>query len=72
VASESSTRLWRVCKEAGRAWPTISEDPVLDFMVMEAVAIKVKEEDKKLAKEAEKEAKRKKFKEDKSGLEQYR
>jgi hypothetical protein len=47
--------MWRVCKEAGRPWPVIvPEDDVLDYMVMEAVAIKVRQEEKKAAKEAEK------------------
>ena len=38
--------MWRVHKEAGRPWPVLSEDPVVDYMVMEAVAIRVREEDR--------------------------
>lgn len=54
MASGSSTRLWRVHKEAGRPWPVIvDDDPVLDYMVMEAVAIKIRKEDEKAAKDAE-------------------
>lgn len=53
--------MWRVYKEAGRPWPTISEDPVLDYMVMEAVALKVRKEDR----EAEKERRREDFKKQK-------
>ena len=45
MASTASTRLWRVCKAAGRPWPQISEDPVLDYQIMEAVAIKAQQED---------------------------
>ena len=50
--------MWRAHKAAGRPWPVISSDPVVDYMVMEAVAIKVKDEDAK----AEKEQERKDFK----------
>lgn len=54
--------MWRVCKEAGRPWPVICEDdPVLDYMVMEAVALKVRKQDK----EAEKEHERAEFKKQK-------
>lgn len=68
MASESSTRLWRVCKAAGRPWPTLSEDPVVDFMVMEAVYLKVQKEDD----EAIKDAKRKNWKKDTTGLDNFR
>lgn len=54
MASESSTRMWRVCKDAGRPWPIICpEDDVLDYMVMEAVHLKVQDEEAKARKEAE-------------------
>lgn len=73
MASESSTRIWRANKAAGRAWPTIChEDDVLDFMVMEAVYLKVTYEDAQLREDAEKEAQRKEFKSDRSSLEQFR
>lgn len=62
--------MWRVCKEAGRSWPVISDDPVIDYMVMEAVAIKARKEDDEAQKKAEDEAKRKKFKDDREGLKQ--
>lgn len=45
-------------KEAGRPWPQLSEDPVIDYMVMEAVALRVREEDE----EAEKKRKRDEWK----------
>jgi hypothetical protein len=57
VASESSIRLWRVHREAGRPWPVVcAEDDVIDYMVMEAVAIRVRRRDEQDQKEAEKKA----------------
>lgn len=54
--------MWRVCKEAGRPWPVICpDDAVLDYMVMEAVALKVRKQDK----EAEKQVERSNFKKQK-------
>jgi hypothetical protein len=48
------------------------EDPVIDFMVMEAVMVKAAAEDAEVRAEAERRAKTRKFKEDFSELEQYR
>jgi hypothetical protein len=45
---------------------------VIDYMVMEAVAIKAQKEDVEAQKEAEKEHEREKWKGDKSDLEQFR
>ena len=45
---------------------------MIDFMVMEAVSIKVQLEDAKLREEAAKEQERKAFKQDFSELEQFR
>lgn len=45
-------RMWRTYSKANRPWPVISDDPVMDYMVMEAVAAKVIEDDRRLAKEA--------------------
>jgi hypothetical protein len=59
--------MWRVCKEAGRPWPQVAEDSVIDYMIMEAVAIKVRKEDA----QAEKDAKRNEFKMDREHLKQY-
>lgn len=59
--------MWRVTKEAGRPWPVLSEDPVLDYMVMEAVAIKVRREEEK----AQREQARKEFKRDVDHLKQF-
>jgi hypothetical protein len=46
--------MWRVCKEAGRSWPVICpEDDVIDYMIMEAVYLKVNREDREAQKEQE-------------------
>jgi hypothetical protein len=45
--------MWRVHRDAGRPWPTISDDPVIDYMVMEAVALRVREEDRAAEKKRE-------------------
>lgn len=45
--------MWRVCKDAGRPWPVLCDDDVIDYMVMEAVAIKVRKAEEKAAKDAE-------------------
>lgn len=46
--------MWRVCKAAGRSWPVIvPDDDVLDYMVMEAVAVKAAREDKQDEKQRE-------------------
>lgn len=45
--------MWRICKEAGRPWPVLSEDPVIDYMIMEAVALRVHAEDEKERKDKE-------------------
>lgn len=37
--------MWRVCKDANRPWPILCpDDDVLDYMVMEAVALKARKE----------------------------
>lgn len=46
--------MWRVYKESGRPWPVLCpEDDVIDYMVMEAVALKVRKEEEKAAKDAQ-------------------
>lgn len=50
--------MWRVCKEGGRSWPVIcAEDPVIDYMVMEAVALRVFHADEKARKDSERKRK---------------
>jgi hypothetical protein len=72
VASTAATRMWRVYKESGRPMPRFSEDDVIDYMVLEAVMLKARHEDAEAQKEAEKEAARKKWKEDTSSLDEFR
>jgi hypothetical protein len=60
--------MWRVCQAANRPWPQISPDDVTDYMVMEAVALKARKEDK----EADKKREREEFKKNHSKLDKYR
>lgn len=61
--------MWRTCREAGRPWPVICpDDDVIDYMIMEAVHIKVLKEQQK----AEKQAAANQWKEDTSELDQFR
>ena len=64
VASPSSIRLWRVCKAAGRPWPVLDPDDVIDFMVMEAVEVNVLKDDQKRAKKQEREEWKRRAKEE--------
>lgn len=53
--------MWRVCKAAGRPWPRLSDDDVIDYMVMEAVCLRAGREDEKDRKKAEKDAEMEKW-----------
>lgn len=68
VASKSASRLWHVCKEAGRSWPQLDDDDVIDFMIMEAVALSVAKETKEVKKQEE----RTSWRNDKEGLDRLR
>lgn len=48
--------MWRVYRSSGRPWPQLHEDEVIDYMVMEAVSLKVKKQDEQARKEAERTA----------------
>lgn len=48
-----ASRMWRVHKEAKRPWPVLDSDPLIDFQIMEAVALKVADEDEQARKERE-------------------
>lgn len=48
-----------------------ADDPVIDFMVMEAVSLKVQAEDAKLQKEAQKDAARSEFKDTRNNKEAF-
>lgn len=37
--------MWRVYRAAGRPWPVLSSDDVIDFKVAEAVLIKTQQEE---------------------------
>ena len=60
--------MWAVCKATGRAWPKLSDDDVIDFMIMEAVALKSDKADQEQAKKKEVTD----WKRDKSGLDKLR
>lgn len=68
MQSSLASRLWRTSKAAGRPFPVLDEDDVIDQMIVEAVALKVSREDKKL----EEKEKTKKWKSDKDGLDRLR
>lgn len=58
-----SSRIWRTSKAAGRPFPRVSDDDVLDYLVAEAVAVKVAREDE----EATNKEEQKKWKKGKPG-----
>lgn len=60
VASPVSVRIWQVSKAAGRPWPQICDDDVIDYMIMEAVSVRVTREEQKAEKEREKQEWKKK------------
>lgn len=64
MASTISTRIWRVHKEAGIPFPTLTEDDVMQYLIVEAVMVKVKREEAEAAKAAEKEAKKRQWEEE--------
>ena len=53
MTSSVCERLWAATKETGRPWPILSDDAVIDFLVIEAVRVKVGE----MRADAEKQAK---------------
>lgn len=48
-----ATRMWRVHKQAGRSFPAVSDDEVVDYLVMEAVGMKIAGEDNKAREDAQ-------------------
>src|SRR5690349_19411766 len=62
VASPTSTRIWRVAKAAGREFPRLVEDDVLDYLITEAVYLKAAAQDEEFRKQAEEEAQREQWK----------
>jgi len=60
--------MWRLHQASKRPWPVLDDDDVIDYMVMEAVAVKAAKEDLKEQDKAEK----KNWKQDKEGLDRLR
>ncbi len=60
--------MWRVLRAANRPWPVLSDDPVIDYMVMEAVFLKAQAEEQ----QAEKDRQIADWKKDTSKLDQFR
>lgn len=60
--------MWRASLAGRRPWPKLSDDDVIDFMIMEAVALKIQKEDR----EAEQVREKKSFKKDFSSLDHLR
>ena len=60
--------MWRIYKAAGKEFPDFCEDDVVNYMILEAVALKAAKEDR--AAEREKEVAD--WKEDKGGLDKLR
>ena len=53
VASTTATRMMRVCKEARRPFPQLSDDDVIDYIVTEAITFKMLKEQKDAEQKAE-------------------
>lgn len=69
MASTTATRLWRTCKAANRPWPVLdADDDVVDYLIMEAVAMKSMSEDQKV----QKKERAKEFRQDRTGLDNLR
>lgn len=68
MGSKTAIRAWHAFKEAGRPWPQLDEDDVIDFMIMEAVAVAAS----KQTQEQEKSSERKSWKQDREGLDRLR
>lgn len=57
--STASDRFWEAHKDAGRPIPPFSDDDVVDFMVMEALAVKRREAKREAQEKHERAQKRK-------------
>jgi len=55
--------MWRVASAAGRPFPVLDDDPVIDYMIIEAVSLKVAKEDE----EAQKAHERREWRKEKRG-----
>jgi hypothetical protein len=62
-----------VLRAAGRPFPELTDDDVMNYLITEAVYLKVNHEDREAQKEAEEQAKRDQWKEEaKESLERFR
>jgi hypothetical protein len=68
VASSTSTRLWLTCREAGHPIPSFSDDDVVDFLVTEAIRVKVGEEMRKQREDLANKEEHKNFRKSHKGL----
>jgi hypothetical protein len=59
--------MWHTLRAAGRPWPKLDPDPVIDYMIMEAIHIKIGREQQ----EAEKAAKLEAWRSDRDHLKQH-
>lgn len=62
--STISMRIWRASKSANRPFPSLDDDEVVDYLILEALATKAATEEK----DAQKKAKIEAWKKDKSQL----
>lgn len=60
--------MWRVFKAAGKPFPDLCEDDVINYMILESVALKAAKEEK----DAEKTTEQNQWKKDKGGLDELR
>lgn len=72
MATKASTRFWRTHKAAGRPIPRFCDDDVTDYMVMEAIMLKVQKEDADARKQQERDQWKKAAKEKGSDLDAMR
>jgi hypothetical protein len=63
-----STRLWLTSREAGHPIPRFSDDDVLNFLVTEAIRVKVGEEMKRQRKQLENQQERESFRKSHKGM----
>lgn len=53
VESDLSMRMWRAYKQAGKPFPKLDSDDVVDYLIMEALATKSAKEDTEARRQAE-------------------
>lgn len=68
MASSTSTRLWLTRREAGQPIPDFCDDDVLNFLVTEAIRVKVGEEMRQQREKMQDHEERKNFRSSHKGL----